>query len=315
MTDSRGRVVYFNGRFVPEAEARVSIYDSALNFGDMAYEVTRTYHGRPFRLRDHLDRLFHSLAGMQIDAGLSIDELEKQTLETLERNLPTEAQDVDWNIIHNVSRGPAAGFWQAFSPDELRPTVIISCFPIVARMAALASAYSDGVDLVVPAQRAMPHELLDTSIKNRNRWHFQLANLQAAKIARGALAALVDPDGYLTECTSANLFLVRDGVVATPDRRNLLPGITRQVVLELAEGLALPIAETNLTPADAIAADEVFITSTSIGVLHARSFAGQSIHGGRLGPITSQLRAALEKEVGLDFAAQAQTYAQRSPSL
>src|ERR1700677_2460501 len=119
------RVVYFNGRFVPESEARVSIYDSALNFGDMAFDVTRTYQQRPFRLRDHLGRLFHSLAQMQIDPGVSLDELEHATAETLQRNLPTEAADVDWNITHNVSRGPVSTFTRAFTPAERRPTVII----------------------------------------------------------------------------------------------------------------------------------------------------------------------------------------------
>jgi branched-chain amino acid aminotransferase len=305
------RVVCFNGQFVPEAEARVSIYDSALNFGDMAFEVTRTYHQRPFRLRDHLRRLFHSLGAMQIDPGISIDELEGLTDETLGRNLPTEAADVDWNVIHNVSRGPASGFFAAFTPEELRPTVVISCFPLLTKMAGLAPAYVTGLDLVVPAQSALPHELLDTSIKNRSRWHYQLANLQAQSLRPGASAVLVDPDGFLTEGTSANLFLVRGGELQTPEARNLLPGITRGVVLELASRLDLPSAEKNLTPADALLAEEIFVTSTSIGVLHVRSFQGQTVGDGKLGPITARVRHALEAEVGMDFAAQAESYALR----
>jgi branched-chain amino acid aminotransferase len=303
------RVVYFNGRFVPEHEARLSIYDSALNFGDMAFEVTRTFHRRPFLLSEHLRRLFHSLAAMRIDPLLSADELEQITQETLARNLPSAGDDIDWNIIHNISRGPAAGFQDAFSAGELRPTVLVSCFPLVRKMAALAAAYDAGLDLVVVPQRSLPHELLDASIKNRSRWHYQLANLQAREQSAGAWPVLIDPDGYLTESTSANIFLARDGMLLTPEPRNLLPGITRGVVLSLAPKMAIACREANLTVDDATAADEVFLTSTSVGVLHARSFAGRLVGNGQMGPLTARVRAAFEQEVGLDFAAQARAYA------
>jgi branched-chain amino acid aminotransferase len=271
--------------------------------------VTRTYQQRPFRLRDHLGRLFHSVAQMQIDPGVSLDELERATVETLQRNLPTEAADVDWNITHNVSRGPVSTFARAFAPAECRSTVIISSYPLIDKMAGLAQAYEAGFDLVVPAQRAIPHELVDASIKHRSRWHYQRANFQAQERLAGSVAVLVDPDGYLTEGTSANIFLVRDGELETPEPRNLLPGITRQVVLELAGKLGVTCREANLTPDDALAADEILLTSTSIGVIHARTFEGQLINRGQIGPLSAQLRDALEAEVGLDFAAQARSYA------
>src|SRR5690348_1590748 len=114
------RVVYFNGRFVPESEARVSIFDSALQVGDMAFEVTRTCRHAPFRLREHLHRLAHSMWALGIDPGLSLDELERITLDVLAKNLPTEADDVDWNIVHDVSRGPAAAFRKLFAPEDVR---------------------------------------------------------------------------------------------------------------------------------------------------------------------------------------------------
>src|SRR5690349_17589953 len=117
------RVVYFNGQFVPEAEARVSVYDSALMYGDMAFETTRTYRRRPFRLREHLERLSGSLRLLEIDCRLSLAELEALTLETLERNLASEPADLDWQIVHNVSRGPLDFYGSAF---ELKPTVTIA---------------------------------------------------------------------------------------------------------------------------------------------------------------------------------------------
>jgi branched-chain amino acid aminotransferase len=305
------RVVYFNDRFIPEQEARVSIYDSALTAGDMAFEVTRTYRHQPFHLRNHLERLFASLAALRITLPPGMEELERLTLETLARNLPTEDDDVDWNIIHNVSRGPAAGFREAFPPEDRRPTLIISCYPLVAKMAALAPAYSSGLALVVPRQPALPAELFNSHIKTRSRLHYKLADLQAGEIQAGALAVLVDPDGFLTECTSGNVFLVRGGELLTPEPRNLLLGVTREMVLHLAAESKIPSREVNLTAADALAANEMFVTSTSIGILHARTFEGRLIGDGGAGPITSRLRTAFETAVGVDFAEQAESYARR----
>jgi branched-chain amino acid aminotransferase len=305
------RVVYLCGRFVPEREARLSIYDAALTTGDMAFEVTRTINGAPFRLRHHLERLAHTLAELRIDPGLTLDELEAITHETLARNRSSEAADVDWNIIHNVSRGPAGPFAEAFAPDELRPTVVVSCFPLVRKLAALADRYDTGLDLVVPPQRAIPSELLDATIKTRSRLHYHRAARQAEDILPGASAVLVDPDGYLTEGTTGNVFVVRRGVLATPEPRNLLVGVTRTTVLELAAKEGIPARETNLTVADAREADEMFLTSTSIGILHARTFERRAVGDGRIGEVTGRLRAALYREVGLDFGAQARAYARR----
>ncbi len=305
------RVVYFNGRFVPERDARVSIYDSALLLGDMAYEVTRTIRQRPYRLREHLERLWHSLAVLRIEPGVQLEELEAITLDMLARNLPTEAGDVDWNIVHDVSRGPSAEYRDAFAADEFRPTVIVSCYPMTDKLARLAGSYREGIDLVVPAQRSLPSAVLDSAIKCRSRVHFQLANLQAREILPSATAALIDPDGYLTEGTSGNLFCVERGVVLTPTTRNILPGITRDTVLDLARRLGIPAQETDITPDRARYAEEMFVTSTSIGILHARSFERQPCGDGRIGPVTAQLRAALFADVGLDFAAQARECALR----
>lgn len=307
------RVVYFNGRIIPEREARVSIFDSALQLGDMAFEVTRTYHGEPYRLRDHLRRLWNSMTALSIEPGLTADELERITLDVLAQNRATETPDVDWNIIHDISRGPASAFREAFAPDELRPTVIVACYPLVEKMAALAPAYEAGIDLVIPDQRSLPHELLDAGIKCRSRVHYQLANLQAEAKRKGSTAVLLDAEGYLTEGTSGNVFFVRRGELLTPTARNILPGVTRGVVLDLARRLGMSVQECNLTPLEAGDADEAFVTSTSIGILHARSFENRPVGDGSLGPFTLRLRDALTKEVGLDFAAQAKAYAARGP--
>lgn len=306
------RVVYLNGRFVPESDAKVSLFDSSLTYGDMAYEVTRTIHGQPFRLGEHLDRLRETLSALRVDVGLSRAEWERITLETLARNRPTEAEDVDWQIMHSVSRGPVAAYRRAFAPEEMRPTIIVHCYPLLDRLGRAALAYDTGLDLVIPQQRSLPADLLPAVLKTRCRLHFLLANLQAEAITPGATAVLLDTSGCLTEGTTGNVFLVRDRRLFTPTGRDILLGVTRRVVLDLARKLGVEAVEADLVRADALAADELFMTSTSIGILHGRSIEGQVIGDGRIGPVTLRLRQALFAEVGLDFADQARAYAART---
>jgi branched-chain amino acid aminotransferase len=303
------RTVYVNGTFVPEAEASVPLYDSALQIGDMAFEVTRTFRQKPYRLREHLTRLSGSLQALRITCGHTIDQLERITDEVLARNLPTEADSMDWQIIHNVSRGPSGMFAQAYPPERRRPTVIISCFPIAAKLASVAERYTTGVDLVVPRQRAIPPELLPTHIKTRGRLHYKLADLEVEHDHPGCQAVLMDPSGQITEGTSSNVFLVADGVVKTPPSEAVLLGVTRGLILDLCERLDIPEVERRLEPSDFMLADEVFVTSTSIGLLHVRSFQGELVGSGKIGPISTRLRQALDEEVGLSFADQAREFA------
>ncbi|MGE0607350.1 MAG: aminotransferase class IV [Pirellulales bacterium] len=309
------RVVYFNGQFVAESEARVSIFDSALTYGDMAYEVTRTIRGRPFRLRDHLDRLQETLDVLRIDLGLTRDDLERITLETLIHNQGTEPADVDWQILHGISRGPVAAYEMAFADDERRPTVFVSCFPLTDKLGRLAPVYQSGLALVIPAQRSLPSQLLPAGIKSRSRLHFLLANQQAEALRPGSTALLLDTSGFLTEGTTGNVFTVSRGKLLTPTTRDILIGVTRKLVLELGRQIGLDVLETDIPRDAALSADEIFMTSTSSGILHARSIEGQPVGDGNVGPITQRLRRALYDSVGLDFEAQAQAYAQRLPGL
>ena len=305
-----GRVVFFNGRFVPEREARVSIFDSALMFGDMAFEMTRTYGHKPFRLRAHLERLYCSLGLLEIDCGLSIDEMQQLTLETLEKNIPTEADDVDWQIMHDVSRGPLLPYKSAF-PDGVRPTVSINCWPLISHMGTFAPNYDQGVQIMIPAQQALPAHLIDPKAKTRSRLHYQMAMLQAARSGEKRWPVLLDPDGYLAEGAGCNIFLVRDGVVSTPEPRNILLGVSRGAVIELAQKLGIEVCETNLGRYEVLQADELFCTATTYGLVHAVSFEGQTIGEGKPGPLFKKLTEAWKELVQIDFVAQAHSYTDR----
>lgn len=306
------RVVYLNGQYVPESAGRVSIFDSALQYGDMAFESTRTFGGKPFRLREHLDRLFGSLAELEIDCALEIDRLEEVTLETLRRNAGTESADVEWQIVHNISRGPLPLY--AAAGEAVRPTVLIYCWPLVSQMGKFAANYANGVQLVIPPQRHIPQSLLNPHAKTRSRAHSQLALLQANQIRAGAWPLLVDPTGHLTEGPSWNVFLVKNGTLFTPDLSCVLQGISRATTIEIAGRLGIEVRETELTRDDALDADEILCTATSFCLVHATTIEGKSIGNGSPGPICRKLAAGWKEIVGLDFIAQANRFAEEMPA-
>ena len=304
------RQSYFNGNFVADSEARVSVFDSALMFGDMVFEMTRTFKQQPFKLRAHLERLYMSMRLLEIDCGLSLEDMERVTLETLELNKPTEENDMDWQIMHDVSRGPADLYRSIFG-GRVQPTVVICCWPMVTHIGGIAEMYKTGVHLAIPSQQAMPAELLDPKAKTRSRLHYQMANMQVARVGKGYWPLLLDSDGFLAEGTGWNAFLVHNGTLYSPEPRNILLGVSRATVIELAAELNIPFVETNLGRYEALQADELFCTSTPFAMLHATSIEGRTIGDGKPGPIYQKIYDRWTQQVGVDFAAQAEDYATR----
>ena len=172
------RLVYFNGEFVPEPEARISIFDCALMYGDMVFEMTRSFGQQPFRLREHLERLYGSLKYAQIDCGLDIDAMEEATHETIARNLPAIGA-LDFQIMHDVTRG-ALPLYNTIVKEGTAPIVSINVFPLVRHIGGMAHLYRGGGALRRPAptvgafalhrsqgQKPQPHLLQDRRITGR----------------------------------------------------------------------------------------------------------------------------------------------------
>jgi branched-chain amino acid aminotransferase len=303
------RKVYFNGEFVSEQEARVSIFDSALMFGDMVFDMIRTYRQKPFRLRAHLERTYAGLRYLGIDCGLTIDEMEQATLQTLELNLPA-LDGADAQIMQNISRGALPMYKSVFG-GTVRPTVTISCWPYWWHLSAYGPLYRSGVRAVIPSQRAVPAHLIDPKVKNRSRIYYQLANIQAQRMDPLSWALLTDDQGFITEGTGSNFFVVRRGEVYTPPGRNILLGITRAAVLELLKDLSIPTHERDFGLYEVMNGDEAFFTATSFGIMPCTSINGQPIGAGTPGAITSKLIAAWSEMVGVDIVAQADEYARK----
>lgn len=296
-----GRQVYISGQLVAEEDAKISIFDSAVMLGDCVTESTRTFRRVPFRLGDHLDRLYRSLKVARIDPGHSPSELMEITLNVLEANRATMGEDDDCWIVHNISRGeqrPGA------VPQQQTPaTVMIFTAPMDLR--GWAAYYEEGCHAVVSMSRIIPAQSLDARVKNRSRLCYTIADAEARLVDPHAQVILLDVDGYVAENKGGNVFLVTNGRLLTPTTENCLAGVSRQTVLDLAKELGIEAEETRLQMYDLYTADELFFTSTPYCIMPATRFNGLPVGDGRVGPITKRLLCAWSDLVGVDIPAQA----------
>lgn len=304
MTVPTSRVVWFNGEFVPESEARLSIYDSALMFGDMVFEMTRSFNKVQFKLREHLERLYASIKYVRIPLKMPLKEMERHVQETIEANDPGFAPDDEHRIMINVSRG-LLSIYQDVIGLHKGPNVIIADFPLRWTVANMGQLFDTGINAVIPSQRAIPASLLEPKVKNRSRLHYLMANIEVSNYAGdNNWALLLDPDGFVAEGTGDNFFLVKDRVILTPEPRNILRGISRAYIFELAAALGFTCLEKNLETYDVITADEAFMTGTPFCLLPVTSLNTVTIGNGRMGPLTRQLLDTWSDRVGVDIEAQ-----------
>jgi branched-chain amino acid aminotransferase len=296
------RRVYLSGSIVPESEARISIFDSAVMLGDSLTESTRTFRHLPFRLEDHIKRLYKSLKVARVNPGMPPQELMKVTLDVLDANRSLMGPNDDCWIVHNISRGlmkPGPATTQANCA-----TIMIFTSPMDLR--GWAKYYTAGCHAVTSMSRAIPAQSLDARVKNRSRLFYTLADAESRLVDPEAQCVILDIDGYVSENKGGNIFSVTDGVVQTPTTENCLDGISRQTVLELAAKLGLPVTESRLQAYDLYTADEIFFTSTPYCIMPATRFNGLPVGSGQVGPITQRLLAAWSELVGMDIVAQAQ---------
>jgi branched-chain amino acid aminotransferase len=310
-----GRIVYVNGEFVPEPEARISIYDSALMFGDMVFEMTRSFNKVQFKLREHLERLYASIKMVRIPISMTIDEMEAAVYETIAANEPSFGPDDEHRVMIDVSRGLLSIYEENVAGVSKGPNVIIADFPLKWTVSAMGHLFDCGINAVIPSQRAIPSYLMDPKIKNRSRLFYLMANIEVSNHA-GAdnWALLLDPDGFITEGTGDNFLMVKDGVIISPEPRNILRGISRDYVMnELAPQLGLKCIEKNIEPYDVLTADEAFMTATPFCILPVTALNGTKISNG-MGEITRSLLDAWGKNVGLNIADQIKSWGQAEAS-
>lgn len=294
MTLANERVAYFNGRIVPESEVLISFRDRGFLYGDAVFDMTRSFEGRPFRLQEHIERLYRSLRYVGIDPGISPEKMIAISEEVLERNLHLLGPGEDYWIGQRISRGLKSGG---------APTVIVECSPLPLK--ERARLFRDGIDVIVPSVRRTPPDAFSPRVKSHNYLNLVMAEREVHARHPEAWAVLLDVNGNLCEGLGSNIFIVRDGKVLTPKERYVLAGISRRTVMELARAEGLSVEEADLDLYDAMTADEVFLTSTSLCLCGVRSVNGTRIGAGNPpGPVTKRLTDAYVRLVGCDFVRQ-----------
>ncbi len=277
------RIVYLNGEFLPADEAKISIFDRAVTFGDAVYEVAGVLDGRLVDFEHHMQRYANSLRQLAIESPLSDSEIRAAFRQLVERN------DLDEGLVYlQVTRGEAERdfVW----PDDITPNVFI--FTQVK-----SSSENDAAERGVALASAPDIRWARRDIKSVNL----LGQVLAKRLAHdaGAYEALmIDSDGFVTECGSTSFFIVRDELVLTrPLNRDILPGVTRRAVVELCTRHGLRLVESRFALDDALDADEAFISGASSYVLPVVKIDDRIIGDGRPGKLTRRVR-----EIYLDYA-------------
>jgi len=295
------RIAYFNGKFLPETDILIPYRDRSFNRGDGCFDMTRTFDGRIFRLAEHVERLYRSLRYLRIDIGLDPKEVVAISEEVVEKNEHLRAAAGDWWLAQRISRGVDAigdEGWQHTGPQ-----VIVDCTPLP--FSARARQFRDGIDVVVPSIRRIPPPMLSPRAKTHNYLNLILADKEVKSSRPDAWSVLLDENGNLCEGIGSNIFVVKEQRVFTPREKYVLPGVSRRTVMDMAANLGIPCEERDLDVYDAVTADEVFLTSTSLCICGVRSVNGSTIGDGTVpGPVTKRLTQAYVDHVGCDFVAQ-----------
>jgi len=284
--DSRGRAsaaakeskIYVDGKFYAEADAKVSVFDHGLLYGDGIFEGIRFYDGRVFRLEEHIDRLWDSARSICLEIPMSKTEMTEALLETIRQN------DLrDGYIRQIVTRGVGN---LGLNPTQCkRPSVII----IVAQIALYSEAvYQNGLTVVTCATRRTNPASLNPAVKSLNYLNNVMARIEA-NLAGADEALMLNDAGNVAECTADNVFIIKRGQIFTPPiTAGALRGITRSVAFEIAAELGIKISEVDITRHDVFIADECFLTGTAAEVIPVIKADGRAIGDGKPGPITAR---------------------------
>lgn len=280
-TAAKPSIIYIDGKFLPESEAKISVFDHGLLYGDGIFEGIRFYNGRVFRLEEHLDRLWDSGRSICLEMPMTRAEMTEALLETIRQNALR-----DGYIRLVVTRGVGN---LGLNPAQCkRPSVII----IVATIALYSEeAYRHGLTVVTCATRRMGPASLNPAVKSLNYLNNVLARIEA-NLAGADEALMLNDAGNVAECTADNVFVIKHGHIFTPPiTAGALRGITRSVVFEIAAELGINISETDITRHDVFIADECFLTGTAAEIIPVIKADGRVIGSGKPGPISLRMVA------------------------
>lgn len=271
--------VYINGKLFDKADAKVSVYDHGLLYGDGVFEGIRVYHGKVFKHKEHVDRLYESARSIALEIPMTRDDMMKAVDETVKANNKTNGY-----IRLIVTRGPGS---LGLDPRKCEPQIIIIVDDISLYPAEL---YENGLEIITAATIRNHPNAVNPRVKSLNYLNNILAKIEA--IRAGCFEAIMlNHMGEVAECTGDNIFLVKNGVLkTTPSDSGILEGITRNTVMQIAKATGIPIVECGLTRHDVYTCDECFLTGTAAEIIGVTKVDGRPIGTGKPGPVTKQLR-------------------------
>ncbi len=274
-----GLIIYLNGRYVPEEQALISVFDHGLLYGDGVFEGIRAYHNRVFHLQEHLQRLYESAKSIMLEIPLSIDETREVVLETLRRN---DLRSAYIRLVVTRGRGDLG-----LDPRKcLKPSLFCIASSIQLYPEEL---YEKGLEVITVPTTRNCNEAVNPQIKSLNYLNNILAKIEA-NLAGTMEAIMLNPQGYVAEATGDNIFIIKEGVLFTPPgSANILNGITRNVVMELARQRGVTVKEELFTRHDLYIADQVFLTGTAAELIPVIKIDGRIIGSGKPGALFHQL--------------------------
>ncbi|MDF1751951.1 MAG: branched-chain-amino-acid transaminase [Verrucomicrobiales bacterium] len=286
MSDSNLQVL-IDGELFPEKDAKISVFDHGLLYGDGVFEGIRFYNGRVFKLDEHIDRIFDSAKAIHLKINVSHAEMCQAVINTIKAN-----QLTDGYVRLVVTRGTGGLGLSPYRCEKESVIVIASKITLYPE-----EDYRNGLKLVTCSTRRPPHDALSPAVKSLNYLSNVMAKVEA--LAAGAEeGVMLNQQGLVAECTGDNIFLVKNGQISTPPvSAGMLDGITRRVAIDLARDLGHTLIERDISRYDLYTADEVFLTGTAAEVIPVRIYDEREIGNGKPGPVTKQLMQEFRKMV------------------
>ena len=271
-------------------------------YSDTVFEMCRSFNKQIFKLDSHLDRLLDSIKFTEMPCAYNFHQLKMAHEDTIMANRHEFLADDEYRTLINVSRGPLPIYENIL---ECKPWIMISAYPLRWVLKGTSRFYKTGRPAYFTRQGAIPSRYQENKVKHHSRISFRLAELEAKRINPDGWPILLDDEGYVTESTGANIFIVKRGRLITPEPRNCLHGISRNFVISLARKWRLEYRERNIEPFDVMTADEVFFTATPFCIMPCTQVNGQKINNGRVGEATEFLSEKWEDEVNCEWREQA----------
>jgi len=271
--------VYINGKLYPKDEAKISVFDHGLLYGDGVFEGIRCYNGNIFKLSEHIDRLYDSAKAISMEIQLTRDELKDAVINTLKAN---NLKDSYIRLI--VTRGVGKLGLNPFLCEESQVIIITDFIQLYSK-----ELYEKGLDAIIVPTIRNHSDALNPNVKSLNYLNNILAKIECIN-AGATEGIMLNKDGYVAEGTGDNIFIVKDnGIITPPTTAGILIGITRNVVIELANEAGMTVKEEQLTRDDLYNADECFLTGTAAEIIPVVNLDGRKIASGRPGKITLSL--------------------------